>query len=198
MDFKDKKITVVGLARSGVGASNLLNRLGASVTATDKKGEDELRKFIKLLETGVKTVIGSHPYELFENADMVVLSPGIPLDIPPLKKSLAKGIKIIGELELAYQFVTRQRTGDKNCRPEFIAITGTNGKSTTTTLVYEMLKNSGLNVIIGGNIGKALTDEISNLEFQISNLDVIVAEVSSFQLETIDEFRPAGSAVLNI
>jgi UDP-N-acetylmuramoylalanine--D-glutamate ligase len=195
-DVKGKKVTIVGLARSGVGAANLLSNLGASVTVTDKKNIRELEKFLKKLNPDIKLQLGNHPAELFENTDLIIVSPGVPLNIAPLKAASEKGIKIIGELELAYQIIKGQ--GEGTSCPSFLAITGTNGKSTTTALLYEMLKNSGFNAIVGGNIGNALTEEISNFKFQISNFHYIVAEVSSFQLETIDAFRPKGAAILNI
>ncbi|MCL4455911.1 MAG: UDP-N-acetylmuramoyl-L-alanine--D-glutamate ligase [Nitrospirae bacterium] len=214
MCVSGKKVTIVGLARSGVGAANLLSELGASVIVTDKKSRQELEPFLGKLNPGIKTVIGSHPPEVFENTDLIVISPGVPLSSAPLKAALEKGIKVIGELELAYQIVTaigkRQeaienkeeifayRPSSITYCPSFLAVTGTNGKSTTTALLYEIVKNSGFNAIVGGNIGNALTEEISNFKSQISNFGFIVAEVSSFQLETIDAFRPKGAAILNI
>jgi len=193
-DFNGKRITIVGLARSGVGAANLLKNLGADVTVTDKKLHDEVRRFLDKLDDGVRVALGGHPDELFTDVDLIVVSPGVPTDIKPLEEARKKGIKIIGELELAFQILSLMSVQPA----EFLAVTGTNGKSTTTALLYEILKNSGLNVIVGGNIGNALTDEISNFKFQISNFNCIVAEVSSFQLETIDAFRPNGAAILNI
>jgi UDP-N-acetylmuramoylalanine--D-glutamate ligase len=204
IDFKGKKVTIVGLARSGVGAANLLSELGALVTVTDKKSLGELEPFLKNLNPNVKLQLGNHPAELFEKTDLIVISPGVSLTIPPLMTASEKGIKIIGELEVAYQIVEaignrQEAMGNKvDYRPSFLAVTGTNGKSTTTTLLYEMVKNSGFNAIIGGNIGNALTEEILNFKFQISNFNYIVAEVSSFQLESIDAFRPKGAAILNI
>ncbi len=214
MCISGKKVTIVGLARSGVGAANLLSELGAAVIVTDKKSRQELEPFLGKLNPGIKTVIGSHPPELFEKTDFIIVSPGVPLNIAPLKAALEKGIRVIGELELAYQIIRargkRQEAIENkqeilayrpspiaSC-PSFLAITGTNGKSTVTALLYEIVKNSGFNAVVGGNIGNALTEEISNFKSQISNLDYIVAEVSSFQLETIDSFRPKGAAILNI
>ncbi len=205
MNFSGKKVLIVGLARSGVSAANLLVRLGAFVTVTDKKKPNELEKFLQNLNTSVRCELGHHPLELFESADLIVISPGVPINIAPLKLSLAKGIKIIGELELAYQLAHSSLLIDANKshepsamshQPFFLAITGTNGKSTTTTLLHEMVKNSGFNVLLGGNIGNALTDSL--LVTRYSLLDYIVAEVSSFQLESVEEFRPAGAAILNI
>lgn len=211
MDVKDKKVVVVGLARSGVGAANLLSNLGAAVTVTDKKSPQELKDYLKKLNTNIKLKLGNHPSELLENADLIIASPGVPLNIATLKAAAEKGVKIIGELELAYQIVHSSSliTHSNNNfsihepramshQPSFLAVTGTNGKSTTTTLLYEMIKNGGFNAVLGGNIGNALTEEISNLKFQISNFDYIVAEVSSFQLDSIDKFRPKISTILNI
>lgn len=184
MNFSGKKITVAGVARSGVGAANLLVRLGADVTVTDLKSESELSGQLLRLDPKVKKVLGSHPDELFERADLVVISPGIPLSAPPFKKAADAKVPIIGELEIAYLYSDSP----------FIAITGTNGKSTTTTLVGEILAANGMKVTVGGNLGNALTEEPESLRGR----DYIVAEVSSFQLETIDKFRPKLSALLNV
>ena len=183
-DMKGKRVTVVGLARSGVGAANLLSSLGAAVTVTDMKAEPELAENLKRLSPGVARVLGSHPDGLFTGADLVVVSPGVPLASPSMMKALASGAEVIGELELAY------RVSDS----PFIAITGTNGKSTTTTLVGEMLKAAGMKAFVGGNLGNALTEEPDRLMGQ----DYVVAEVSSFQLEAVSRFKPRVSAVLNI
>ena len=183
-DFSNKKITVVGLARSGMAAANLLHSRGADVTVTDMKPEAALREFSERLSSGVKKALGSHPDELFTKADLVIISPGVPLSAPPLVKAKAAGVEIIGELELAYRLA----------ESPFIAITGTNGKSTTTTLTGLMIEASGMKAYVGGNLGNALTDEPERLAGQ----DYIVAEVSSFQLEAIRDFRPKVSAVLNI
>ncbi|MBI5694422.1 MAG: UDP-N-acetylmuramoyl-L-alanine--D-glutamate ligase [Nitrospirae bacterium] len=183
-DFRGKKITVVGLAKSGVGAANLLHSLGAAVTVTDSKPESELAAQAARLSPGVMKALGSHPDVLFTGADLIVISPGVPLTAPPLVKAAAAGVEITGELELSYLL-----SGSP-----FIAITGTNGKSTTTTLVGLMLEAAGMKAYVGGNLGNALTDEPERLKGQ----DFIVAEVSSFQLETIKTFRPRVSALLNV
>jgi UDP-N-acetylmuramoylalanine--D-glutamate ligase len=184
MNFSGKKITVAGVARSGVGAANLLVRLGADVTVTDLKSESELSGQLLQLDPKVKKVLGSHPDALFELADLIVISPGIPLSAPPFKKAADANVPVIGELEIAYLYSDSP----------FIAITGTNGKSTTTTLVGEILAANGMKVTVGGNLGNALTEEPESLRGR----DYIVAEVSSFQLETIDKFRPKLSALLNV
>ena len=138
--------------------------------------------------------------ELFGEADLIVVSPGVPLSIAPLKAASERGVSIIGELELAYQAVGARKTA-------FLAITGTNGKSTTTSLLDSMLKKAGYSTLLGGNIGNALSDELIRiiggnngpLKKPFNQFpDFIVAEVSSFQLETVHTFKPKGAAILNI
>lgn len=210
-DINKKRVTVLGLARSGVGAANILAEFGADVTVTDKKEKEYLKEYLDKLHPKIKTVLGQHPAEIFLNADLLIVSPGVPLWINPLNLARNKGIRIIGELELAYQIITNglflksfSREGLNitdtaiSHQPSFLAVTGTNGKSTTTALLYEMVKRSGFNTLLGGNIGNALTAEFLNLKFQISNLDYIVSEVSSFQLESIEAFRPKVATILNI
>jgi UDP-N-acetylmuramoylalanine--D-glutamate ligase len=197
MEIRGKKVTVVGLGRSGVGAANLLSELCADVTVTDRKTEVELKNFIERINHPVKLALRGHPEGVFVSADMVIISPGVPLDIVTLLKAKEKGVPIIGELELAYQIV-RNKT-------EFLSVTGTNGKSTTTALLDFMLKKSGFRTILGGNIGMALTEEIYKIVTKPNlslvtrqlTLDFIVAEVSSFQLESIRDFRPKGAVILN-
>ncbi len=228
IEIKDKNITVVGLARSGIGAANLLSKLGADVTVTDIKKEDELKDFIPKLRPSVRLAIGSHPEDIFLSSDLLVISPGVPLTIIPISNAKARGVPIIGELELAYQIATygsdnppippiipphppleKGGRGDliKGCRGGFLAVTGTNGKSTTTALLDFMMKKGGFETILGGNIGNALTEEILKAYPPIPPLirggeggviDFIVAEVSSFQLESIKDFRPKVAAILNI
>lgn len=190
---------IFGLARSGIGAANLLSGLGADVTVTDRKSEKDLAQYICQLSPSVRLSLGGHPGSL-NGTDLIVVSPGVPLDIEPLRKAQEQGIKIIGELELAYQTSITQ-TSDLRPKPDFLAVTGTNGKSTTTALLDYMLKKAGFETILGGNIGMALTEEIckhSAFHTPHSAPDYIVAEVSSFQLETIAEFKARGAAILNI
>ena len=164
--IKGKNVTVIGLARSGVGAANLLTDLGAQVTVTDTKTEDKLQGFITKLSAGVKRVLGGHPDHLFTSADMIVISPGVPLNIKPLSLARSKGIPVISELELAYQIINMRDAefGMRNIQAgketQFLAVTGTNGKSTTTALLDFMMKKGGSKTILGGNIGNALTEEI--------------------------------------
>ncbi len=187
-----KRVTVVGLARSGVAVSNLLASLGARVIVTDTKGKDVLTEAMGELEKSVELSLGGHPDRVFLETDFIVVSPGVPMDIRPLALARENNVLIISELELAYLLTDIP----------IIAITGTNGKSTTSTLIDLMLGKSGFKAIIGGNIGNALTGEISKLKFtgkgsQLT-VDYIVAEVSSFQLEGIDTFRPKVATILNI
>ncbi|GAB4407870.1 MAG: UDP-N-acetylmuramoyl-L-alanine--D-glutamate ligase [Thermodesulfovibrionales bacterium] len=189
---KDKKILIFGLGRSGAAAATLLSRLGAEVTVTDKKSCDELREYTERLSPSVRLCLGGYPSNM-NGTDMIVVSPGVPLSIEPILNARKKGIKVIGELELAYQTLKAVQ------HPSFLAITGTNGKSTTTTLLDLMLRRSGFRTILGGNIGNALTEEIQEaISYQLSAISYIVAEVSSFQLESIEEFKPKVAAILNI
>jgi UDP-N-acetylmuramoylalanine--D-glutamate ligase len=208
--FKDKNILVVGLARSGTGAANLLSELGAQVSVTDRKPRSALEDQIKKLSSSVTVISGSTPDEMVDSYDMIVVSPGVPLNVPLLVRAGIKGIPVIGELELAYQAITSggrdQSPGSVSAAgPAFIGVTGTNGKSTTTTLIDLMLKESGYNSLLGGNIGNALTEEIirAGVSSHVSHADTnrpdfIVAEISSFQLESIDQFEPGIAALLNI
>lgn len=206
--FKDKEIVVIGLARSGVGAANLLSSLGAKVTITDTKPRSLLEGNIKRLSPSIKVITGDNPQEVFEEAELIVISPGVPLDIPPLIHAKARGIPIIGELELAYQVLKSGFKDTGFLTPHFIGVTGTNGKSTTVVLIDLMLRRSGFKTLLGGNIGNALTGEILKAldnghqrmtdEEDYSPPDYIIAEISSFQLETIEGFRPDVSAILNI
>ena len=183
-DFKGKRVTVVGLARSGIAAARALRDLGAVVTVTDKKPVEQLTEQLKALGSGfVKVAAGGHPERVFIETDLIVLSPGVP-KIPPILEARRHGVKVIGELELAWLLSDSP----------FIGITGTNGKSTVTTLVGLMLKKSRKKVLVAGNIGNALTEEPRLLRGQ----DWIVAEISSFQLEDSETFRPAVAAILNI
>lgn len=201
MNFKGKRVTIVGLARSGVGAANLLSHLGAIVSVTDIKKSLELEPYLNELETKIKCELGSHPDVLFEDADLIVISPGVPMGIKPLKKASQKGIRLIGELELAYNIIQNIPKLD-NRVPRFLAVTGTNGKSTTTSLLYHIVNAEGFKTIIGGNIGNALTEEIykqlKNNDPAMYKTDYFVTELSSFQLESILQFKPAGSTILNI
>ncbi len=199
--FKDKNVLVVGLARSGTGAANLLSAIGARVSVTDKRPREFLADNLKRLSPSINVIAGEHPGEVFNTVDLIVVSPGVPLDIPPLLDARDRGVQIIGELELAYQIITGDElrvTGYSS--PAFIGVTGTNGKSTTTTLIDRMLQKSGFKTLLGGNIGSALTEELNKVKVRNEELkvDYIVAEISSFQLESIQDFRPFIAVILNI
>lgn len=183
-DFKGKRVTVVGLARSGIAAARSLHGLGAIVTVTDKKPLDQLAAQIETLGSSrIRVVAGGHPDRIFIETDFVVLSPGVP-KIPQISLARRHGAKVISELELAWLLSDSP----------YVGITGTNGKSTVTTLVGLMLERANKKVLVAGNIGNALTEDLRLLTGQ----DWIVAEISSFQLEDIESFRPHVATVLNI
>lgn len=186
MAFADKQITVFGLHRSGVAVAKLLDDLGAQVLVTDPKSGDELQADIDALkEREIDFVLGGHDQRCIEKADLIVLSPGVPLDIPILQEARAAGIPITGELEVATSL----------CAAPIVAITGTKGKSTTTILTAELLKHGNFRrVCTAGNIGVPLSSEVQTL----TTADLVVIEASSFQLETTTTFRPVVSVVLNL
>lgn len=185
MDFKDKKVLVSGVAKSGVSAAYLLKKLGASVTIQDAKTEDKLGNVVtELKNNGIALYLGSNPDDIIENMDILVMSPGVPTDLPFVNKAREKNNPVIGEIELAYMF----------CKSPIIGITGTNGKTTTTTLVGDICKAYYNNTFVVGNIGNPFAD----ITLDTTNNGAVVAELSSFQLETINEFKPKVSAVLNI
>jgi UDP-N-acetylmuramoylalanine--D-glutamate ligase len=185
MDLHNKRVLVVGLGKSGVAAALFLKARGARVTVSDTKTQDELKEEIpKLLDEGIAVETGGHGERTFQNQDLIVVSPGVPLDAAPLQQARALGEKVIGEVELAAQFFPGK----------IVAITGSNGKTTTTTLAGEVVANGGFPTVVGGNIGKPA---ISLVE-EASDDTIAVLEVSSFQLETIETFRPHIAVVLNI
>ncbi len=186
--YKDKKVVVLGLARSGEAAAILLHKLGAKVLVSDQKDEEQQKVIAERLKKDYPDLsfyLGGHPDEIFKEADLVVISPGVPYNIPILEKVRKYGIPVIGEIELAYSV----------CQAPIIAITGTKGKSTTSTLTGQILsKGFAGNVIVAGNIGLPL----SNYVLDLTKSDLLVLEISSFQLETTVNFRPRVSVILNI
>jgi UDP-N-acetylmuramoylalanine--D-glutamate ligase len=185
MDLKDKRVLVVGLGKSGVASALFLKERGARVTVSDTKSPDQLRDEIPvLLDHGITVETGGHGERTFRGQDLIVVSPGVPVDAAPLVQARAAGEPVIGEIELAAQ----------NLSGEIVAITGSNGKTTTTTLVGEILAAGGFPVSVGGNIG---TPAISLVE-RTNRQTIVVLEVSSFQLETIQTFRPKIAVILNI
>lgn len=183
---KQKKVLVFGSGISGIGACNLLEEMGKSVVLYDGNAslnpESIISKFRK--NSQIQVILGEFPEELMEELEFVVMSPGVPTDLPVVNKLRDKGIFISGEVELAYTYG----------KGDVLAITGTNGKTTTTALLGEIMKNYKESVFVVGNIGNPYTTEC----LKMNEESVAVAEVSSFQLETIHEFRPKVSAILNI
>jgi UDP-N-acetylmuramoylalanine--D-glutamate ligase len=185
MELRDKRVLVVGLGKSGVASAQFLQTRGAKVTVSDSKSSDQLANEIPaLLDRGIAVETGGHGERTFRGQDLIVVSPGVPADSAPLLQARVQGVPIIGEIELAAQFL----------QGRILAITGSNGKTTTTTLTGEILAASGFPVAVGGNIG---TPAISLVD-QTTPKSFVVLEVSSFQLETIQTFRPFISAILNI
>ena len=185
MELKDKRVLVVGLGKSGVASALFLKERGARVTVSDTKSGDELRDEIPaLLDQGITVETGGHGERTFHGQDLIVVSPGVPVDAPPLVQARALGETVIGEIELASRFLSGP----------IVAITGSNGKTTTTALVGEILTAGGRPTLVGGNIG---TPAISLAE-RATPESVIVLEVSSFQLETIEKFHPKIAVVLNV
>jgi UDP-N-acetylmuramoylalanine--D-glutamate ligase len=178
-------VAVVGLARSGVAAARLIRRAGGRVLASDAGQGEALRATARALEQeGCRVWTGGHPDEAFEEVDLIVVSPGVPLTLPALSRARARAVPIIGELELGWRAM----------EADFIAITGTNGKTTTTALAGALLAAQGRPVLVGGNIGTPLADRAPDVPAD----GIVVAETSSFQLETTSLFRPRVAAVLNI
>ncbi|HTJ88417.1 MAG TPA: UDP-N-acetylmuramoyl-L-alanine--D-glutamate ligase [Terriglobales bacterium] len=185
MDLNKKRVLVVGLGRSGVASALFLKSRGARVTVSDAKSEDQLPDEIPaLLDQGIAVETGGHGERTFQNQDLIVVSPGVPVDSQALNQARALGAPVIGEIELACEFLPGR----------IVAITGSNGKTTTTTLIGEILAKSGVKTLVGGNIG---TPAIS-LVPEATAETAVVLEVSSFQLETIRSFHPAITVVLNV
>ena len=185
VELDNKRVLVVGLGKSGVASALFLKAHGARVTVSDTKSGDELRNEIPLLlDHGITVETGGHGERTFRGQDLIVVSPGVPVDAPALVQARALGEAVIGEIELAAQFL----------RGPIVAITGSNGKTTTTALTGEILTAAGFPTLVGGNIG---TPAISLVE-RATPETVTVLEVSSFQLETIETFRPKVAVVLNV
>jgi UDP-N-acetylmuramoylalanine--D-glutamate ligase len=185
MELKGKKVLVVGLGKSGLAAALFLRRKGAQVTVSDIRSAESLAKEIpSLLDEGIMVEAGGHGLLTFRRQDLIVVSPGVPLNTPELVQARNFGRPVIGELELAARFL----------KGKVLAITGSNGKTTTTTLTGEILKEAGYPTLVAGNIGVAvvgLIDESTDDTWS-------VLEVSSFQLESTEEFHPTIAVILNI
>ena len=185
LELKGKKVLVVGLGKSGLAAALFLRRRGAQVTVSDVRSAEALAKEIPaLIEEGIMVEAGGHGLLTFRRQDLIVVSPGVPLDTPELVQAKHLGLPIIGELELAARFL----------KGHALAVTGSNGKTTTTTLLGEILEASGLSTLVGGNIGVPVVALIE----QSTDESWSVLEVSSFQLESTEEFHPTIAVILNI
>jgi len=180
-----KNVLVVGLARSGSAAARLAARKGAHVTVTDRRGAGELAGALAPLEgLGFSLALGGHDEAHFTSADLVVISPGVPFSLPPLAAAKRAGVPILGEVEFAWRLLGNLPV---------VAITGTNGKSTTTALTGRLFQEDRA-AFVGGNLGTPL----SELALEGKQVDVAVVELSSFQLEGIERFRPRVAAILNV
>jgi len=185
MDIKDRKVLVIGLARSGIAAAKLLASLGAKVSVNDSKTAEQLGEVLApLADYPVQYCLGEKPDRFVPGQDLIVVSPGVPTELPYKKLAEELGIPVIAEAELGYRL--------SPC--PMVAITGTNGKTTTTTLMGKIFEKAGFRTHVVGNIGLPITEAVPEMKAE----DRIVMEVSSFMTETTDEFHPRVSAILNI
>ena len=185
MDIKGKRVLVVGLGKSGIASVLFLADHGARIAVSDTKSEEELHHEIpQLLDRGIVVEAGYHNERTFKEQDLIVISPGVPSDVPQLEQARQAGIPVIGEVELAARYL----------KGHIVAITGSNGKTTTATLAGEIIAAGGMKTLVGGNIG---TPAISFVETATDDT-WIVLEVSSFQLETIETFHPKIAVVINV
>ena len=181
-DFKNKRIVVIGAGLSGQALVRFLVERGATVALSDLRKQGEITGLDSLKGMPVRFDLGGHDLELFKQADLIAVSPGVPLDCEPLRLAASCGIPLLGEVEIAAREIT----------VPIIGVTGTNGKSTTTTLIGEIMQAWGRNVFVGGNLGTPLVEACS------AEYDGVVVELSSFQLETIEQFHPAIGLLLNL
>lgn len=185
MELKNKNILVVGLAKTGVACARFLASKGALVTVTDMRNEIQLAgQLSELVDFKIRRELERHDEATFLDSDLIVVSPGVPMDLPALVKAQRLGKEIISEIELAARFIN----------VPLAAITGTNGKTTTTTLLGAIFKHNGYHTFVGGNIGNPLIEMAETHRI----VDQVVAEISSFQLEWITSFRPTVAALLNL
>jgi UDP-N-acetylmuramoylalanine--D-glutamate ligase len=185
MELKNKRVLVVGLGKSGLSAAMFLRAQGARVTVSDTRSAVALANEIPaLLDAGIMVESGGHGLLTFRRQDLIVVSPGVPMDTPEVKQAKAFGLIVIGELELASRYL----------KGRVVAVTGSNGKTTTTSLLGKIFQDAGLPTEVGGNIGRPVIDLIAESNSETTS----VLEVSSFQLETVEEFHPRIAVVLNI
>lgn len=173
---------MVGAGRSGVGLARYFKACGASVVLSDRRSLEQLPGVDQLVTSGIGLDLGGHTEEIFSGADLIALSPGVPLEVPAIAKAVAAGVPVLGEIEIAWRELPQP----------LVAITGTNGKSTVTTVMGEVFRAWGKQTFVGGNLGTPLIEAVS------TTWDWLVVELSSFQLETIEDFRPRWAVLLNI
>lgn len=184
-DYRGLEVIILGLARSGVAAAKLFHQKGALVTVNDKKERSACPEADELEALGISVVCGFHPESLVHaGVSLVVKNPGIPYTVEPIRKAEELGIEVVTEVEVAYQF----------CEAPIIGITGSNGKTTTTTLIGLMLDAAGLSPVVAGNIGRALTEAAP----EVTADNWMVVELSSFQLKGTTSFRPTIALLLNV
>ncbi|MCK5534301.1 UDP-N-acetylmuramoyl-L-alanine--D-glutamate ligase [bacterium] len=184
VNYKDKKISILGIGKSGIACANLLDSLGAKVLISDVKDKNTLKNNINKISPGIKIETGGHSKNIL-NADLIIPSPGIDTNFSLIEEAGKKNIPLLSEIEIAFSLVNPKL---------IIAITGTNGKSTVTTLIGEIFKKAGKDVLVGGNIGTPFSDLVN----KVNKNTVLVLEISSFQLERIKTFKPDIGIILNI
>lgn len=184
-NYHGKKIVVLGLAKSGSAIAKILHSMGAEIVVNDAKVENKCVEKKELEELGIKVICGGHPIELIDNSvELVVKNPGIPYSLYVIQKALSMNIPVITEVEIAYQL----------SKAPIIGITGSNGKTTTTTLIGNIIEKANLHPVVAGNIGTVMSEQAQN----ISEKEVMVAELSSFQLKGTINFKPHIAVLLNI
>lgn len=184
MEIENKKITIIGAVKSGVAAAKLVKKIGGIPFVSDISEEETLREFVQELRNeGIEFETGRHSNRVYD-CSLMVVSPGVPIDAPVLVKAKQKKIKLISEVELAFN----------NCKGKIIAITGTNGKTTTTSLCGHVFNQGGINAFVAGNIGVPFSD----IALDVEKEEIVALEVSSFQLDLIERFKPKVAIILNI
>jgi UDP-N-acetylmuramoylalanine--D-glutamate ligase len=181
--YRNQQIVVVGAGRTGRALAEHFLRLGARVVLSDSRSADQIGDTSGLAEKGVRFDFGGHDMDLFAAADLIAISPGVPLSLPAVTEARRRGVPVLGEIEIAFRQLSAP----------LVAITGTNGKSTTTTLLGEIFRVWGRRVFVGGNLGTPLIEALDEPDW-----DWLVAEISSFQLEAIETFRPRYGLLLNL
>ena len=185
INLQGMKVLVVGLAKTGLATAKFLKAQGSIVSTTEERSREQMKAALQELEgSDIAMEWGGHGKETFLRQDLIVVSPGVDLAIKPIQEAMKKGVRIISEIELACRFI----------EAPIVAVTGTNGKTTTTVLIGEMLKESGKRVGVGGNVGEPLI----LFADRRNSWEVLVAEISSFQLEAIETFRPRIAVLLNV